>query len=63
MDQGTGFIQTLIHNLYTVSDSTYYHLLLLIFLLLPIYMLIRFSLYIIHYLKEKQNTRQTDIAI
>lgn len=63
MDQGTGFIQTLIHNLYMVSDSTYFYLLLLTFLLISIYMLIRFIFHIIHYLKKKKNIRQIDIAI
>ena len=63
MDQGTGFIQTLMHNLYMISESTYFYLLLLTFLLICIYMLVRFVFHIIHYLKKKKNIRQIDIAI
>ena len=51
------------HNLYMISDSTYFYLLLLTFLLISIYILVRFVFHIIHYLKKKKNIRQIDIAI
>ena len=56
-----GIFETLAQQLKQVEPEYYYDLLLLTFLLLPIYMLIRLGFYLFHWLKNKR--KHIDIAI
>jgi len=65
MDPATtkGLIDVLQVNLNTIHAEDYYHLLLLTFLLLPIYASIRLGIYIFHFLQNRSKIKHTDIAI